>query len=78
MFLPLPLPSPFIGVLTLLELAQYASGLSERARRHVFFAVNTVFVLTVIVAAAFLFANEADNMYNLSPRLFGFFEKLFA
>ena len=71
-------PLMFIGVLTLLELAQYASGLSERARRHVFFAVNTVFVLTVIVAAAFLFANEADNMYNLSPRLFGFFEKLFA
>lgn len=70
-------PLMFVGVLTLLELAQYASALSERARRHVFFAVNTVFVLTVIVAAAFLFANEADNMYNLSPRLFCFFEKLF-
>lgn len=71
------LPLALVSSLVLLELAEKSLTLSERAKKHVFFAIFALFVLSVIVSVAFLFANEANNMYKNMPRLFMFFDKLF-
>lgn len=71
------LPLALVSSLVLLELAEKSQSYSERAKKHVFFAVFTLFALSVIVSFAFLFANEANNMYKNLPRLFMFFDKLF-
>ncbi len=70
-------PLALVSSLVLLELAEMALSLGERAKKHVFFAVFTVLVLSVIVSVTLLFANEANNMYKNMPRLFMFFDKLF-
>ena len=70
-------PLALVASLVLLELAERSEALSERARKHIFFAVSTLFVLSIVMAASLLFANEANNMYKNLPELFMFFNRLF-
>lgn len=68
-------PLCLVGALVLCELV----GLSAHGKyaSHVRAAVWIIFILTVLVASALLFANEADNIKNLTPHVFRTFEKLF-
>lgn len=70
-------PVAFVAVLVLFELVCMAQNRSERAKKHIFFAVSALFVLSIVVSSALLFANEADNMYYNLPNLFMFFDGLF-
>jgi len=68
-------PLCLIGVLVLCEFVQLSAEKSYAV--HVRAAVWIVFGLTILVASALLFANEADNIRNLAPQVFRIFEKLF-
>ena len=68
-------PLCLVGALVLFELVSLSEG--RPCAVHVRAAVWIVFGLTVLVASALLFANEADNIRVLAPGVFHAFERLF-
>ena len=68
-------PLCLVGALVLCEIVQLSA--QSRYASHVRAAVWIIFVLTLLVSSALLFANEADNIKNLAPHTFRAFEKLF-
>ncbi len=71
------MPVMLVGILVILEIAQKCERLGAKIQRYAFTAAFVIFVVTVLYATAFLFQNEADNLYKNYPDVFMFFENLF-